>query len=123
MSKKFSVVALKIIILYNLCFKSETPGGKSMSDKTSEKSRFSELTELGIKFYKEKLKSLLEPEHIGEFVAIEPYSQKYFVHKNGTQALLKALAEMPDNKFYLARIGFKTTDRIGSYGSRNRQSQ
>ena len=120
MSKNFCFVALKMIIHYNLCFKSETQGGEEMSDEISGKSRFSELTELAIKFYKENLKSLLEPEHIGEFVAIEPYSQRYFVHKNGTQALLKALAEMPDNKFYLARIGFKTTDRIGSYGSRNR---
>lgn len=83
-------------------------------------SRFSHLTKLGIKFYEENLKDLLEPEHIGEFVAIEPGSGRYFVHKNGTQALLKALAEMPDNKFYLARIGYQTTDRIGSYGSRNR---
>lgn len=124
MTKKFPVVALKIIILYNLCFKSETQGGEKMADKNSEKSRLSELTTLGIEFYKKKLKSLLEPEHTGEFVAIEPHSQRYFVHKNGTQALLKALAEMPGNKFYLARIGFKTTDRIGSYGlSGNRHSQ
>ncbi len=120
MLKKFSVVALKIIIHYNLCFKRETHRRRNMSDETLEKPKFSELTELGIKFYKEKLKPLLEPEHNGEFVAIESYSQRYFVHKNGTQALLKALAEMPDNKFYLARIGFKTTNRIGSYGSRNR---
>ncbi len=83
-------------------------------------SSFSKLTQLGIKFYEENLKDLLEPEHTGEFVAIEPNSGRYFVHENGTKALLKALAEMPDNKFYLARIGYKTTDRIGSYGSTNR---
>ncbi len=64
MSKKFCVVALKMNIFYNLCFKRETRGGKNMSNTTSEKPRFSELTELGIKFYKEKLKPLLEPDHI-----------------------------------------------------------
>lgn len=72
-----------------------------MSDETLEKPKFSELTELGIKFYKEKLKPLLEPEHNGEFVAIEPYSGKYFLNKNHTQAILTARAEMPD-KFFLS---------------------
>jgi len=79
-----------------------------------------ELTTLGIKFYEEHLKNTLEPEHIGEFVAIEPHSGKYFVDKNGTKALLDARREMPGSKFYLARIGYKTTDRIGSYGSGKR---
>ncbi len=92
-----------------------------MTDDVSEKSRFSELAIRGMNFYKEKLKPLLEPQHNGEFVAIEPDSQRYFIHKNGSQALLEALAAMPDNKFYLARIGFKTTDRIGSYGSSNKR--
>jgi len=85
--------------------------------------QLSELYKLGIRFYTEKLKRILEPEHTGEFVAIEPNSGRYFVHENGTKALLKAISEMPGNKFYLARIGYQTTDRIGSYGSRNRQSK
>lgn len=86
----------------------------------SVNTEFSELTTLGIKFYKKHLKNLLEPTHNGEFVAIEPYSGKYFVDKNGTKALLTALEEMPESKFYLARIGYQTTDRIGTYGSRKR---
>ena len=113
MSKKFCVVALKMNIFYNLCFKRETLGGKNMSNTTSEKPRFSELTELGIKFYKEKLKPLLEPDHNGEFVAIEPYSGRYFLDKDSTQVALKALTEMPDKKFYFARIGYEYAHKIG----------
>lgn len=79
-----------------------------------------DLVTLGKKFYEEKLKAILEPTHNGEFVAIEPYLGKFVVDKNGTRALIDALAKMPSSKFYLARIGYKTTDRIGSYGTRKR---
>ena len=77
------------------------------------KSQFSELAKLGVKLYDEKLKSILEPEHNGEFIAIEPYSEKYFLDKNSTNVALKALAEMPGKKFYFARVGYKYAHKIG----------
>jgi len=80
---------------------------------TTIKENLSELTKLGIEFYEEKLKHLLEPEHNGEFVAIEPYSGRYFIDKDSTQVALNALAEMPDKKFYFARIGYKYAHKIG----------
>ena len=72
-----------------------------------------DLVTLGKKFYEEKLKAILEPEHNGEFVAIEPYLGKYVVDQDNTQVALKALAEMPDSKFYFARIGYKYAHKIG----------
>ena len=78
-----------------------------------EKSQLSELSTLGIKFYEEKLKPILEPEHIGEFIAIEPYLERYFIDENSTKVALKALAELPDRKFYFARIGYKYAHKIG----------
>jgi hypothetical protein len=77
------------------------------------KSQLSELAKLGIKFYEEKLKPILEPDHNGEYIAIEPYSEKYFLDKNSTQVALKALAEMPGKKFYFARVGYKYAHKIG----------
>jgi len=50
----------------------------------------SELTRLGIEFYEEQLKTLLEPTHNGEFVAIEPYSGQYFLEKKKTGRNLKS---------------------------------
>ncbi len=82
-----------------------------MSEKS--KSQLSELSELGIKFYEEKLKPILEPEHNGEYIAIEPYSEKYFLDKNSTQVALKAIAEMPGKKFYFARVGYQYAYKIG----------
>ena len=72
-----------------------------------------DLVALGKKFYEEKLKAILEPEHNGEYIAIEPYSEMYFVDKNSTQVALKALAEMPGKKFYFARIGYQYAYKIG----------
>jgi hypothetical protein len=79
----------------------------------SDQSNFSELTKLGMKFYEEKLKPLLEPEHNGEFVAIEPFLGKYVVDKDEVQVMIKAIAEMPKSKFYFGRIGFDYAHKIG----------
>ncbi len=84
-----------------------------MSDSNVKNIGLSELTVLGKKFYEEKLKIVLEPQHNGKFVAIEPYSGKYFLDEDSTQVALKALAEMPDKKFYFARIGYKYAHKIG----------
>lgn len=84
-----------------------------MADVNVKNSELSELTTLGKRFYEENLKAILEPQHNGEFVAVEPYSEKYFVDKDSTQVALKALAEMPDKKFYFARIGYQYAHKIG----------
>jgi hypothetical protein len=91
-----------------------------METETTEKPPLSELTTLAVKFYEEHLKAVLEPEHIGEFVAIEPYSGRYFVHKNHTQAILEALAEMPQSKFFVAKIGPIYTAKLRNYVPRKR---
>jgi len=78
-----------------------------------------EVTKLGKKFYEENLKAILEPEHNGEFVAIEPYMGKYVVDEDEVQVMLKARAEMPESKFYFGRIGYEYTHKIG--GSRLRK--
>ena len=73
----------------------------------------SDLVALGKKFYDENLKAKLEPEHNGEFLAIEPYSGKYFVDKDEVKVMLKARAEMPDSIFYFGRIGYEYAHKIG----------
>ncbi len=72
-----------------------------------------DLVTLGKKFYEENLKVKLEPEHNGEFVAIEPFLGKYVVDKESGNALFKAREEMPDRIFCLLRVGFEFTHKIG----------
>jgi hypothetical protein len=86
-----------------------------MSEKTINTSGLSELTALGIKFYEEKLKAILEPRHNGEFVAIEPYSGNYFLEKEKLDVILKARSEMPGKLFFLAKVGTIYTGSLSHY--------
>jgi hypothetical protein len=79
-----------------------------------------DLVEQGQQLYEQKLKSILEPEHNGRFVAIDPSTGTYFLADTGTDALLSAHQQLPDTLFYLMRVGFKAADTIAGYGHRNR---
>ncbi len=79
-----------------------------------------ETIERGQRVYDEQLKSRLEPEHTGRFVAIEPESAKYFLGDTGTEALVAAHEAMPESRFYLRRVGYVFTHQLGGYGVRHR---
>lgn len=75
-----------------------------------------ELAERAEKFYREKLKPLLEPSQVGKFVAIEPDSGSYFVNESDVEAILGGRAVLPDKLFYLMRIGYDAAHQIGGTG-------
>ena len=86
---------------------------------TEEAARISDaITARGRAIYEDKLKSLLDPEHMGRFVAIEPETGRYFLGDTGSEALVTAHEAMPESQFYLKRIGYDTTHRLGGYGIR-----
>ncbi len=74
----------------------------------------------GQRFYNEQLKALLEPEHTGRFVAIEPDTEKYFLSDTAIDALDAGRAEMPDKLFYLVRVGYRTAHKLGGHAFRVR---
>jgi hypothetical protein len=76
----------------------------------------------GERFYREKLKAILEPSETGKFVAIEPSSGNYFVNESDIKALLDGLAVFPGRLFYLMRIGHEVAHQMGgaAYGKRKR---
>jgi hypothetical protein len=65
----------------------------------------STLVEDGQAFYDGNLRTALEPDHSGEFVAIEPSAARYFIGQTATAALVAARNAMPESQFYLTRIG------------------
>jgi hypothetical protein len=69
-----------------------------------------DLVERGQNTYKQRLASILEPSHIGEFVAVEPDSGQYFL---GSTAL-------PNSLFYLTRVGRETAHTVGGRATRIR---
>ena len=75
--------------------------------------RKKDLAARGERFYENKLRSLLEPAHIGEFLAVEPEIEKYFLGSTALAALDAANEAMPDRIFYLMRVGYKAAHVIG----------
>ena len=78
------------------------------------------LADNGQRLYDERLKAVLEPEHEGEFVAIEPESERYFLGQTGLSALRAGRRELPDKLFYLLRVGSDAAYHLGGYGARRR---
>lgn len=79
-----------------------------------------DLAESGQRLYDERLRALLEPDHEGEFVAIEPESERYFLGETGLAALRAGRRELPDKLFYLLRVGSDAAYHLGGYGARRR---
>ena len=74
------------------------------------------VTELGKKFYEEKLKAILEPQENGKFVAIEPETEQYFLGKTALEAIKTGNSNFPDKILFLAQVGFPAAHKIGGYG-------
>ena len=77
-----------------------------------------DLVESGQRLYDERLRELLEPAHLGRYVAIDPTSGRYFVADTGTEALLDARRELPEALFYLSRVGHPAADTLSGHGRR-----
>lgn len=78
-----------------------------------------DLVERGQSTYRERLASILEPSHDGEFVAVEPDSGRYFLGGTATAALVSAHVAMPKNLFYLTRVGRETAHTVGGHATRS----
>jgi hypothetical protein len=81
---------------------------------------YASVAEDGQAVYENQLKAELEPEHEGEFVAIEPGTPRYFLGKTATAALSAAHKAMPQSLFFLTRVGSTSAHRIGGHASRIR---
>ena len=63
--------------------------------------------------YATSLKSLLEPDHVDEFVAIEPESGEYFLGKTLSEATRAARQSYPDRWTHAMRVGHRTALHLG----------
>jgi hypothetical protein len=78
------------------------------------------LVERGRTTYRQRLASILEPSHNCQFVAVEPDSGRYFLGSTATAALVTAHGAMPNNLFYLTRVGRETAHTVGGQSTRAR---
>jgi len=72
-----------------------------------------EFVQLAEKIYATKLKPLLEPDYVDEFVAIEPISGDYFLGKTLNEATRVARQSYPDRWTHAMRVGHRTALHLG----------
>jgi hypothetical protein len=65
----------------------------------------STLAKQGQAIYEKQLRPVLESDHSGEFVAIEPATDRYFLGDTATAALVAARNAIPEGQFFLTRVG------------------
>jgi hypothetical protein len=71
------------------------------------------IAEQAKRVYKLRLKAELEAKHRGEFVAIEPISEAYFLAPQFIDAAMAAKIAYPDRKSFVLRVGHEAAFHIG----------
>ena len=79
-----------------------------MSDSTVS------VAEAARRIYADRLRELLEPEHMHEFVAIEPVSGDYFLGQTLSDAIGASRAKYPDRLAHAMRVGHKAAVHFGT---------
>ena len=67
----------------------------------------------GLAIYQSQLRSVLEPQHREEYVAIEPDSGDYFLGKTLSEAIQSARQAHPNRLAFALRVGHPTTIELG----------
>lgn len=65
--------------------------------------------------YAARLRAVLEPDHLGEFVAIEPESGDYFLGQTLSEAMGAARRAHPDRLAHAMRVGHKAALHFGMH--------
>lgn len=72
-----------------------------------------EFVERAEQIYATRLRSVLEPGHVDEFVAIEPQSGEYFLGKTLNEATQAARQSYPDRWTHAMRVGHRAALHLG----------
>ena len=65
--------------------------------------------------YEARLKEQLEESQFGQYVAIEPISESFFVAEQFVDAAIAARNAYPDRTPFVIRIGYEAAFHIGAY--------
>lgn len=74
----------------------------------------SEIAHKGEVIY-QKISKQIEKKHVGDFVAIEVESGKYFLGETQIEAIEKAKKHFPAKIFYLMKVGFPAVVTFSGY--------
>jgi len=72
------------------------------------------------RLYEEKIRSVVEPMHNGEFLVLDVEAGDYEVDADRRRALERAEAKHPGGLFYILRIGYPAAVHLGGRFTVNR---
>ena len=78
-----------------------------------------ETASLGDKIYERDIRPHVEPEHVGEVIAIDVDSGDYTLADSASAAAKRLRGRRPDAQVWLMRVGYETLRSFGG-GSRRR---
>ena len=73
-----------------------------------------EIAQRGTRVY-QNISNKIEKDHLGDFVAIEVESGKYFLGQTQIEAIEKAKKTFPEKIFYLMKVGFPAAVTFSGY--------
>jgi hypothetical protein len=73
-----------------------------------------EVTRRGREIYERRIRSEVDPEHEGRFLAVDVESGEYALADNELEAFDRALEKKPEGVLYLLRVGRPAAHRIGA---------
>lgn len=76
---------------------------------------FDKLIQKAEEVYKTRLRPILEPDHLDEFVAIEPESGDYYLGRTLSEAVGAARRSHPDRLVHTMRVGHKAALHFGMH--------
>lgn len=76
-------------------------------------SEIDDLVRRAEELYEHRLRALLEPDHMHEFVAIEPESEDYFLGKTLSEAIGASRKAHPDRLAHAMRVGHTAALHFG----------
>ncbi len=72
-----------------------------------------EFTRRGNQIYDSSIRSLVESDHIGKFVAIDIESERWEMDTEALGACERLIAQVPDCQTWLVRVGSPALHRMG----------
>ena len=77
-----------------------------------------QIVELGEDFYAQNLRDQLEPQHNGEFLALDVETGEYELDEDKLAAIDRARSKRYDAPLYILRVGYPTAVKLGGrFGS------
>ena len=72
------------------------------------------VADLAKDYYESELKTQMEKEHLGRFIAIEPESKQVFIADSFMECALEAKQKIPDKMSFVLKIGSDAAVHIGA---------